>query len=169
MHFCPRPSCCRSYHEKCLIEADYYDIPVTLADRKLQLLASSPDTDSAFSIVDLVPSEPPKKRRRGRPKKAGANPVSTVDETQELLSRLGIPEDLVLVAQQPIIRGNESGGVAGNVKAVVEARRLIYGAVSGQSEVPEDWEDSIDVNDAVATVLSKKVYALICPECRGPI
>lgn len=166
MHFCPRPSCRRAYHQKCLLAAKSKD-PESLTTRPLRLLTSSPDSDETITLEDLITSEPPKKKRRGRLAKKSPDPIDlSVDDLLE-----GMPSDLVSVAQQPIVRGAAftAGGVSGNVQAVIRARKMVYAALSG-IPVPDDWEESIDVDRAVVRVAGRKsVPALICPECRGAI
>jgi len=88
---------------------------------------------------------------------------------EELLGAL--PPDLVLVAQQPIVRGASFalGGVAGNVGWVVRARRMVYDALDG-TPVPEDWEAEIDVERAIVKIGGKTVLpAVVCPQCQGAI
>lgn len=92
------------------------------------------------------------------------------DDSTRALAKL--PSKLVLVASQPIVRGCTfaAGGVSGNVRAVVRARRLVYqvlgiakedGADDGdddmsveyteeylkagveRGEVPTDWEERV--------------------------
>ncbi|RDB28179.1 hypothetical protein Hypma_001294 [Hypsizygus marmoreus] len=171
MHFCPRPSCRRAYHDRCLTKAKSKDTdsPTT---RALRLLSTSPDSEEPLDLAELVPSEPPKKKRRGRPSKAAqekgkAKHLHTVEELLEAL-----PRDLVRVAEQPIVRGAAfvKGGVTGNVRAVVRARRMVYEALAGRGEVPEEWEDEVDVERAIVVLPGKKMLsALVCPECKSAI
>ena len=91
---------------------------------------------------------------------------SASPEPEEMLS--SFPADLVKAAEQPIIKGGDAG-IAGNAAYVVKARRLVYGAIM-EGSVPEDWEEIVDVQKAFVKVnAKKKVPALMCPNCQGPI
>jgi hypothetical protein len=166
MHFCPRPNCRKSYHRQCLVKS-YIDTSNT-ANLPTRLLASSPDTDEPFEFPSY---EPPRKKQKQIMRKGVENNKSRVTlpsaspEPEELLS--SFPADLVKAAEQPIIKGG-SAGIAGNVTYVVNARRLVYGAIM-EGSVPEDWEEIVDVQKAVVKVNAKKIPALVCPNCQGPI
>jgi len=164
MHFCPRPDCQKSYHRSCLVRSSYID-DSNFASLPTRLLASSPDTNEPFEFPE---SEPLPKRSR---LKADSKRFKRLPDTDELLSSL--PPDLVTVAQQPIVKGGNAG-IAGNVRSVVEARRMLYNALAiyGGSSVPipDDWEESIDVEGAIVKKVGRqKIPAFICPECQGPI
>jgi len=161
MHFCPRPSCRRFYHQKCLSSSSH---PV-------HLLASSPDSDSTVILEDLIAtSEPPKKRPRGRPSKSQAqdDQIAAVRRAEHFLGTL--PPDLVLVAQQPIVRGAAfgAGGVVGNVRMVVQARRMVYEALQGTS-LSEGWVEELGVRRAVFMKKPGKMPVFECPQCKGAI
>lgn len=162
MHFCPRPSCLKSYHRSCLVKASYVDNS-DFACLPTRLLASSPDTDEPFEFPEAEPL--PKRTRL----KADSNRFKRLPDPEELLSSL--PADLVTVAQQPIVKGGNTG-IIGNIRSVVNARRMLYAALAiyGGSiiPVPDDWEESIDIERAVVK-RKKKIPALICPDCQGPI
>ncbi|KAF9463258.1 hypothetical protein BDZ94DRAFT_1259504 [Collybia nuda] len=165
MHFCPRPSCRHAYHQKCLL-AEFKD-PESSMTRSLRLLASSPDSDETIVLEDLISSEPPKKKRRGRPAKKSLDPIGV--SLEDLLK--GMPSGLVLVAQQPIVRGAafSAGGVSGNVQAVLHARNMVYAALSG-TPIPDDWEDNVDIDRAIVRVPGRKpIPAFVCPKCGGAI
>ena len=107
-----------------------------------------------------------------------------------------LPSKLVLLASQPIVRGSlfVTGGVSGNVRPVVRARRLVheilelrgeeedsmsveYNGESTEVVVPHDWEDrvmglqpEVKLNECVVKIQGKKgtpVFA--CPECGSAI
>jgi hypothetical protein len=92
---------------------------------------------------------------------------SASPEPEELLSV--IPADLVKVAEQPIIKGGNAG-IVGNVTYVVNARRLVYEALT-EGRVPTDWVDIVDVAKGVVKTTGgkRKIPALLCPDCQGPI
>jgi hypothetical protein len=163
MHFCPRPSCRRYYHQKCLVSYSK-----DIAEHHLRLLASSPDSDEEVVLGDLLArSGPPKKKRRGRPSKSIDKDTIT-HSIEAALSNL--PPDLLLVAQQQIVRGATfgAGGVTGNVSAVVRARKIVYEALEGTS-VSERWKENLDVDRAVYTKKAGRVPAFVCPQCKGAI
>lgn len=169
MHFCPRPNCRKSYHRRCLVKASYVDTSDE-ANLPIRLLASSPDSDEPFEIPTY---EPPRKKQkqihRGHvhptANKTRVTLPSASPEPEELLSSL--PADLVNAAEQPIIKGG-SAGIVGNVTDVVKARRLVYDALN-EGSLPEDWADIVDVDSAVLKVDGKKIPALLCPACQGPV
>lgn len=167
MHFCPRPSCCKAYHQNCLIKAKSKE--PTISSRQLRLLNSSPDTDGVFTLADLSTSEAPKKKRILRPKENNDALPRLQQSQAHLLTPL--PAGLVKVAQHPIIKGAKfkAGGVVGNIKAVALARRTVYDAIGG-TLVPNDWEEMVNVEAALFRgVGNRKLPALICPQCQGPI
>jgi hypothetical protein len=93
-------------------------------------------------------------------------PVRT-PTADELLTRL--PPSLVTVAALPIIKGLDSGGVVGNVKAVVMARRLVYEALHEGIPVTDSWAAQLGLGSVEVTVEQKPIPPLLCPKCRGPI
>jgi hypothetical protein len=163
MHFCPRPSCRRFYHHRCLGSPSKDS-----SDHRLHLLASSPDSDETIILEDLITSSgPPKKKRRGRPSKSKDQDTAS-RSVEDMLETL--PSDLLLIAQQPIVRGRifGAGGVAGNVSDVVRARRMVYDALQG-TPIPEGWEEELDVYRAVYIKKAGKPPAFLCPKCEGAI
>jgi hypothetical protein len=165
MHFCPRPSCRKAYHQNCLIKAKY--IETTASGRDVRLLISSPDTNEIFTLADIVTrSESPKTKPSDRSKKKD-NAFSISPKTPtDFLAHL--PPELVRVAQHPMIKGGQfqAGGVAGNISAIALARRIVYDALGG-TPVPDNWEEMVDVETAL--FLDEKLPALICPKCNGSI
>ncbi|KAF8964738.1 hypothetical protein BDZ97DRAFT_1659688 [Flammula alnicola] len=184
MHFCPRPSCRRAYHQKCLLSAKSKEssttatIVVTKA-RALRLLACSPDTDEDVDLESLIPLT---KKRRGRPSK---NPPASVreahvQEPRSLASILDeLPAELLEVAQQPLVRGGAfaKGGVAGNVGFVTRARRLVYEVLEG-SLLPEEWKEhvfgeskEVGVENAIVKIAGsrKALPPVVCPHCKSAI
>lgn len=157
MHFCPRPSCRKAYHHTCLLNGKHKETGSSLTTRPLRLLCVSPDSDEDFSLASALGS-----RRRRK---------NNASETTELSLRLSqLPPSLVRVAQRQIIKGAkfEAGGVTGNVKDVVRARRLVYDALIG-NPIPDDWEDSINIEKVLAKIPGQKLYPFVCPSCAGPI
>ena len=157
--------------------------------RALRLLACSPDTDDEIDLQSLIPititqesgTEPPKKKRRGRPKNIPSSPTATVLHQPLTLTQVlsTLPPDLLQVAQQPLVRGGAfaNGGVAGNVGAVTRARRMVYQILEG-GEVPDDWEEMLfgedgdaNVANAIVKLIGGKtvVPPLLCPKCNSAI
>jgi hypothetical protein len=153
MHFCPRPSCCRAYHARCLEEKGFFTTGES--HRGIALLASSPNSDSPVSLSEISSSQNLPKRskpnsKRARPQK---NP-------EELLAAL--PSDLVATAQQPIVKG--AGNIAGNILEVINARQIVYDAISGDAEALDNWDAN---NTNIHT--TKQMLPFFCPECGGAI
>ncbi|KAJ3507769.1 hypothetical protein NMY22_g16826 [Coprinellus aureogranulatus] len=243
MHFCPRPSCRKWYHESCLIDANsLYDTPhskpttgLNKAKRgrpsavqenqsqTISPLHTSPDTDSILSSTNAArASTQAAKRRRTSlrshasisseksPRKSKVTLEDPIDsptarggaEEDDILAALEkLPAKLVLVASQPIVRGSlySAGGISGNVRAVVRARRLVYeilgladedcsnvnaeheDLVAGveREKVPHDWEQRVfgedlesrvKLDDCVVKLKGRKgVQVLACPECKSAI
>lgn len=162
--------------------------------RALRLLACSPDTDDVIDLASLIPitivqkdtqiesnTEPPKKKRRGRPSKnIPSSPTEAVlQEPRSLTDVLStLPADLLKVAQQPLVRGGAfvNGGVAGNIGAVTRGRRIVYQVLEG-GEVPDDWEEMLfgeyadaNVGNAIVKLTGgQTVPPLLCPKCHSAI
>jgi len=181
MHFCPRPSCQRFYHSSCLTKSKSRD-PTDPSLRRLHLLSSSPDSDLSIELENLAPKEPAQKRRRGRPSAASLLTTHLVRKTaEELLGDL--PQMLLRIAEQPIVRGAafSQGGVSGNVRAVIHARRMVYEAIGGGRGVKEGWEEEVGVEEpggeerAIVKIGTKHrgnsglLQPWLCPNCWGPI
>ncbi|KAF9011965.1 hypothetical protein BDQ17DRAFT_1345199 [Cyathus striatus] len=148
VHICPRPSCRRSFHETCLLNAkvnrkkQYVDNDKS--SRDLRVLAASPDEDD-LDLERLVSEQPKKKRRRSsRGAAASLNEdKNNGDVERDLPAALAkIPDLLLKIAQHPIIRGG-SFGVVGNIAPVVRARRMVYTALSQNGMIPEGWEEAV--------------------------
>ncbi|KAF8878062.1 hypothetical protein BD779DRAFT_1676985 [Infundibulicybe gibba] len=143
MHFCPRPGCRRAYHQNCLVKAK----SKAPAERELALLVTSPETDDVFSLSDLSPITPSsRKRRRMNNTQSQRGPTA-----EELLEEL--PEELVEMAQQPMVRSAAfgAGGVAGNIASVARARRMVYETIAGD-QLPDDWVDTFDIDEVLVDV-----------------
>ncbi|KAK0498858.1 hypothetical protein EDD18DRAFT_1154132 [Armillaria luteobubalina] len=151
MHFCPRLSCRKAYHQSCLVKGKFKE-PLT-RDRGLRLLLSPPDSDEPF----VLPSS------SSRLRKPRAQGIAKLLE--------GLPGELVRVAKQPMVKGAKypQGGVVGNITWVSRARKLVYDALCDLG-IPEDWEEGIDPSKAIVKFKDRNVIpALICPQCGGPI
>lgn len=158
MHFCPRPSCRKAYHRDCLAENNC--VETSPRGREDRLLASSPDSDEPFPLASYQAS--PGKRKRGGGKGKEAVRSSPLD---------ALPEELLRVARLPITKGVRAGGLVGNVRSVVTARRLVYAALENHGILPEDWEDQIVSKALKDTVLPETtdIPPLRCPGCQGAI
>jgi len=101
-----------------------------------------------------------------------------------------LPDDLLRIAQQPMVRGGAfpAGGVSGNVGFVAQARLLIYKMLSvgeGTTNVTDDddWRkkvfgptfrsEGVGIRNAIMSmkdgVKDATLAAYLCPECHGPI
>ncbi|KDQ32743.1 hypothetical protein PLEOSDRAFT_153588 [Pleurotus ostreatus PC15] len=169
MHFCPRPSCRRWYHAKCLKGIkSMLNLKNTDAEAGRRYLATSPFTDALMRLPggdDVAASLPTKKRRTNH-----AVTITPIDSSQdpECKARYdALPDDLLQAAQQPIVKGRALGGghVVGNIRLVALARKAVYGIIDGD-ELEDDWEQSINPN---AALVHQSVQLLLCPKCRSVI
>jgi len=190
MHFCPRPSC-RQWHHRTCLSKDYVD-KSDCADSRFRLLVSSPDSDDPFMLpVQLATTRPRQKEEKKGSTKSATTVQSITNQLGQVLLETAVPEplipaltllstfpeNLIKVAQQLIVRGGQSkavdsGGIVGNVRSVVQARRLVHAALlSGGEATLNGWEEKVkvDIEDVVAKGFKKGVPALLCPRCKGPI
>ena len=83
-----------------------------------------------------------------------------------------VPEELLELARSPMVRGIEGFGVAGNIRVVAEARRIVNAAIHEEREVPEDWKKTLQEcggkGTDVLTWVAKDIN-LTCPSCGGAI
>ncbi|KAF8557497.1 hypothetical protein OG21DRAFT_1494683 [Imleria badia] len=150
-HFCPRPNCRKFYHQSCLLKHGYVE-----KARNHRVLETWPDIDRTESVEELSSSfHPRKKQKRNCSASSARDPLAD------------IPAELIAVAEQPIVRGTQGGGVVGNIASVVAARRLIYKALIGDSDIPDNWKTSMDTSTAFLD--SDSLPNCFCPSCRSPI
>ncbi|KAG0703547.1 hypothetical protein DFH29DRAFT_436230 [Suillus ampliporus] len=152
MHFCPRPSCRVAFHQGCLVPPEYKS---NKAARARAFIECWPDTDEKLFVEELVDSRPCRKRRKGS-ETSISNPLEE------------FPKELVKAAQQQIVKGVQAGGVVGNVREVVAARRLIYNSLLDGSTLPTDWRDWVDVEAAIPPT-KKSLPVFVCPQCQSLI
>ncbi|KAJ7726943.1 hypothetical protein B0H16DRAFT_1429274 [Mycena metata] len=141
MHLCPRPKCRKYYHRGCISPSKGKGAPISHLQR-VDFLLTDPDTGAALELPlnESASAEPPKKRRR----------ASHVTDPAAFSAPIAaLPQKLVRAAAQPIVRGGALG-VAGNVAAVVAARRLVCRALrdgvkveAWPDQMPKDWEKSM--------------------------
>jgi hypothetical protein len=171
MHFCPRPSCRKFYHESCLET----EKGLTEAAQRLQLLMTWPDDDEKVGIADMQSYT----RTTRSQKRARINPIPE-DAVEAAISDFlnTLPTEVVKVAEQPIVRGAtfRKGGITGNVSYVALARRMIYGVLHGSSgSIPDDWSTHVDVARSIVKVRipvgekKKPMLPFLCPECNSII
>ncbi|TFY62645.1 hypothetical protein EVG20_g6630 [Dentipellis fragilis] len=162
MHLCPRPSCRRWFHRICLFTTNC-TIRRSAAEHADLLLRSSPDSDEDFSL--FKPSKPAAARMTAsrRNKGKGKEICLPLDD---------LPSPLRRCAQKAIVRGGEYG-VAGNVHAVVQARRLVYQIFKNEPDSQKDldkWmegrEGDVDTEDSEQDEYGEYY---ICPNCKGAI
>lgn len=126
--------------------------------RTHRVLETWPDIDRTASVEKISGSYRPRKKQKTD---CSASKKSVHDPLADF------PAELVAVAEQQIVRGTPGGGVVGNIASVTAARRLIYSALIGTGDIPDDWETRINT----ATVLpdSDSFPNCICPSCTSPI
>ncbi|KAJ7173070.1 hypothetical protein C8R43DRAFT_978383 [Mycena crocata] len=183
MHFCPKSTCQKYYHSRCIAPEE--TLPADTRDRAL--LLCDPDTGVQFQLatpLNAADVEPPKKRRRAS---EGVSITSTIHAGEKVLLA-ALPPALVRAATQPIVRGGAftAGGVVGNIAVVRAAQRIVCAALRDnngsdgwEGEMPDGWQSKAEVvlrntgrrrkgkgrNAQVGPVL----LALNCPACGGPI
>ncbi|KAF7330036.1 hypothetical protein MKEN_00267700 [Mycena kentingensis (nom. inval.)] len=169
--WCPASGCRRGYHVACLQSdsiqecanpgpgTQVEEIQAEHEELVRARLGNTPDSDAERVVIP---------------------PVSALVATPTSIPRL-----LVLLAAQPIVRGG-THGVAGNVAAVVKARRMVREALSasgGRKELDhwedepgfEMWDDAIvegfDVNGLRFENMGQKPLAssFHCPSCMRAI
>ncbi|KAJ7436570.1 hypothetical protein B0H11DRAFT_2110182 [Mycena galericulata] len=166
MHMCPRPHCRRFYHGCCLLEHGHW----TIMTHPLVRLSSSPDIDDVAFPSPLAPMYSTRK----------ADPPSCLSsKTTPHNIILQLPEDLLRLAGQPIVRGAAlpALGITGNCRSVIFARRVVYAALRREISVFDGWEEGIDsheiVSDSDLPALrhedTGEAVVFICPKCSGPI
>ncbi|KAJ6511551.1 hypothetical protein C8R47DRAFT_738237 [Mycena vitilis] len=133
MHLCPQPACRKYYHRGCITSKD------TSARERTDFLLNDPDTGDALPLNESASAEPPKKRRRA----SHTTAISSPPVLNPLIAAL--PLALLRAAAQPIVRGGVFG-VAGNVAAVIAARRVVCAALRDgtnsdgwEKRMPEGW------------------------------
>ncbi|KAG5338699.1 hypothetical protein C0989_006564 [Termitomyces sp. Mn162] len=90
------------------------------------------------------------------------SPSSADDDAEIELLLASLPPDLVQIAEQPIVRGAawHTGGLSGNLGAVVRARRIVYKAVLGGGWNSEEEEYALDGWEEKVGVVKRAVVEL---------
>ncbi|KAF7292719.1 BAH domain-containing protein [Mycena indigotica] len=149
MHLCPQPTCRKYFHRHCV------ESTAVPGRSRIDYLLSNPDTGTptlAQSPSTASSSGPTAKRRR----------TNGMLASKATLDVSGLPPRLVQAAAQPIVRGAGSGvGVAGNVRAVMTARRRACNQLQSddaaeveaqltegeqltwEQAMPDGWEDAM--------------------------
>ena len=157
LHFCPRLGCRKFYHQACLVKHDYVE-----ETRKHRLLETWPDVDRTAPVETLCDTFPGRPRKKQKIHHSDSEKESSHDPLS------GIPALLVAVAEQPIIRGTQGGGVVGNIASVAAARQLIYRSLTGDGDIPDDWESKIDTSTTEFPDTDTFPNCM-CPNCYSPI
>ena len=204
MHFCPRDTCQTAWHRQCLLAHPIKKRP-TYTDRKLSLMCSVPSdllnppassststsistpSSSLLSLLSKPKSALHKSKSETRKRKR--------DSEVDALSLLeGLPQDLVKLASQPIIKptlesfekpsngrkgrqkvrqkpGNVVNNVAGNVTMVLKARVLVNDVLRVIAILPQDWRKKIGCHDSTMPSAivddgeNRSCPPLLCPRC----
>ncbi|KAI0340283.1 hypothetical protein BDW22DRAFT_1360219 [Trametopsis cervina] len=128
MHFCPRSSCGRWFHEACLVPKYVEDERGFASSRVLRLLAADPDSDEPHPLfVKYLYSKP----TRGKTGSECDSLIATLESLKK--GPLDLPDCIIRVAARPIVRQANRGALSatGNARDVVLARRLLYQELSG--------------------------------------
>ncbi|KAL4264963.1 hypothetical protein AB1N83_004510 [Pleurotus pulmonarius] len=167
MHFCPRPSCRRWYHAKCLKGIkSMLKLKNTDPEAGRRYLATSPFTDASMRLPgddDVPASRPTKKRRTNH-----TVTITPIDNSQDPECRAryeALPDDLLEAAQQPIVKGRAlgSGHIVGNIRLVALARKAVYEIIDGD-ELEDDWEQTINPNAALVHQSFTR-FSFVCVTC----
>ncbi|TFK52994.1 hypothetical protein OE88DRAFT_1724729 [Heliocybe sulcata] len=171
MHLCPHPSCRRWYHRTCLVIRGSIESKVTKREREDSLLSSSPDSDEPFPVAAYQHPVPMPSPKKGRGPGTGRGKGKSIVHVSPLAT---LPEDLLETARLPIVKGAKVGGLVGNVRGVVAARRIVYAALEGREPVPKGWREK--VIDGCKAIREEAAYGwedeappLKCPQCQGAI
>ena len=145
MHFCPHPNCRCWYHRQCLLQqhlvADVWDRGVQI------LLPHYQHNETRGSIKG--------KRKR-------------VDDAQILRDCLAtLPQGVAKVAQLPIVKGLQAGGIVGNIASVMAARKMLFCSLFEGSVVSGDWKEKIDVSGSIKA--ARNAPLLVCHRCKACI
>ncbi|KAF7319291.1 BAH domain-containing protein [Mycena chlorophos] len=141
MHLCPQPTCRRYFHRECI------EKNAVAGRSRREYLHHNPDTGTPIlESPSSSASRPSAKRRK-------TSSASTSKAKKPVLDLSALPPRLVKAAAQPIVRGQGSGvGVAGNVRAVMTARRrvcnLLQGDDADEVEAHLMQEDGENENDS---------------------
>ncbi|KAF7319292.1 BAH domain-containing protein [Mycena chlorophos] len=173
--WCPAPTCRRGFHHGCLQDHRSLDLQKNDSD----------DEDSDVDMDDdtLTMDELVRARLTNHP---DGDPTTNGLITLPSLKTLSalIPEPLLLLAAQPLVRGGVDYGIAGNLAAVSAARRLVLkhlladadgdgdGDVDlenwGAQPVFRDWLDAIVEPLDLGTSLYLPPL-IKCPNCERAI
>jgi hypothetical protein len=137
MHFCSGLGCHQFYHLECLIKGNFIEPDDLKLSRPHSMVTCSPDTDHTFILPDLFNAI------TTHPHTLDRSTMHLEDDLNELLTGFDILTPLLNISQQPIVKGFGFTGVVGNVRPVVEARRMIYKALGDLTPIPDSWEEEM--------------------------
>lgn len=140
MHFCPRPSCGRWFHETCLLHqyhtSDHAAVPPGFSlnadfvgTPAVRRLAADPDCNAPHrKLKQYLYTKP------ARGKMSSEGPPSVRAVLQAALhappdvDALGLPDPILEIATMPIVRraGEGKASAGGAIADVVLARRMVY-------------------------------------------
>jgi hypothetical protein len=172
MYFCPRPTCRRVYHRSCLCKSTDIRENCIPGLRCLNLMSASPDFHRPEDLLRCLGS--------AMPEYGWSATESATDDDQKIIAQCRtnmhkLPGELLDIASSSIVRG-KGISVTGNVRAIIEARRMVYGVMVDGGELGEYWKERIgDVDQEVkiARMIGKQdqdaEQQFRCPRCFGAI
>ena len=152
MHFCAKPRCRRWYHRQCLLsnsETIERDPGTYLGRKGIHHLAADPDEeDSHPDFAPFTYKAPPPGLGRGKMSDPAWAEMRWSEIHLTLLAHL--PSMLIEVAQHPILRcaGREEYSIAGNVKEVILARRMVCQVLEGWHRFVDEIIESLGSEEA---------------------
>jgi len=168
MRFCPGSKCHTWFHESCLLKGGLLRDPdsetLFRGTYKVRILSVNPDSDIPHPSFELAgypydPKNPTIEEIKAR---------KTLDNIMDKLREV-FPKSLISAAQSPFVKQENMGvfSIAGNLKDVAAARRLIYryledpkGFKNQEFEMLE-WETK--------GVMQDDFNVFICPRCSTTI
>ncbi|KZO96599.1 hypothetical protein CALVIDRAFT_108517 [Calocera viscosa TUFC12733] len=136
MHFCPRPYCHKWYHADCLEQHKWIDADLTEIEIELQWEMSLDIDEKHSTLAESIPHAPLRNMTvHGR----APDPYSF------------IPDDLLKLARQPIIRGGDYGAI-GNAAVVLRARVIVDRVARHGEELLDDWREHVWLREKTTEV-----------------
>ncbi|GJE93085.1 BAH domain-containing protein [Phanerochaete sordida] len=165
MHFCPRPKCSKWFHEACLLHhaksnaqnAEFIGSPA------VRRLAVDPDKSILHPRLARFTYQRP---GRGKHALDLNHPLSPQDVLTQALgpdAELTLPASLIAIASLPIVRraGEGTSSIAGNMRDILLARRLVFQELEGGFEDLERLESALDEGWVHTETLQTSVWRFL--------